>query len=295
MSCFNIIELKQGTPEWHSFRKNHIGASDAPVIMNKSPWKTQHALWREKLGLTENNVSSPAMKRGIELEAKAREKFCLTTGIEVAPIVAVSKPYEFMAASLDGIDKEYKEIVEIKCPGYEDHTIAKCGKIPPKYLYQLIQQMLVFGVDHIHYFSYSNDNDFALVTLDGKTVQEEMESLVESEKAFWECVQSLKEPDLCEQDFVHMNSVEWNLAVDEYFQLKKQMKEIEERESFYRNQLISMSQNKNCRGSGLRMTKVVRRGVVDYNSIPELTRVDLDKYRKPVVESWRFTEEKVSK
>ena len=40
----------QGTSEWLENRKNHIGASDAPVVMGVSPWDTPYKLWENKLG-----------------------------------------------------------------------------------------------------------------------------------------------------------------------------------------------------------------------------------------------------
>jgi predicted phage-related endonuclease len=43
--------MQQQTPEWLEFRKNKIGASDAPIIMETSPWKTPYQLWLEKLSL----------------------------------------------------------------------------------------------------------------------------------------------------------------------------------------------------------------------------------------------------
>ncbi len=54
--------LIQHSNEWLELRKNKIGASDAPIIMKVSPWKTPYRLWEEKLGLTEC-VSNQAMKR----------------------------------------------------------------------------------------------------------------------------------------------------------------------------------------------------------------------------------------
>ncbi len=288
MNCFSIIDLVQGTPEWHSFRKNHIGASDAPVIMKESPWKTPYQLWQEKLGVGTQTETTSAMRRGINLEDSARSMFEKMTGIKVSPRVAVSHEFPFMAASFDGISEDYKEIVEIKCPGMQDHMSATAGAVPKKYLHQLLQQMIVSDTEHVHYLSYRSDDDVAILEIKRKDFNKEIDDLIKSAKEFWRCVQELEEPPLCDKDFVEMDSIEWNLTVDEYTKVKEKLKQYEKQEKEYRDRLIALSGNKNCKGSGLKLMKVLRRGGVDYTSIPELKNINLDKYRKGVIESWRL-------
>ena len=49
-----IVQLTQGTPEWHVHRRNHLNASDAPAMLNESPYKTRAQLLKEyALGITE--------------------------------------------------------------------------------------------------------------------------------------------------------------------------------------------------------------------------------------------------
>lgn len=45
-----FLNLLQNTQEWEKFRLQKIGASDAPIIMGVSPWKTPFQLWLEKQG-----------------------------------------------------------------------------------------------------------------------------------------------------------------------------------------------------------------------------------------------------
>lgn len=46
-----LVELSQGTPEWHEWRKNGIGGSDATVVEGISPYRTPRQLFYEKKGL----------------------------------------------------------------------------------------------------------------------------------------------------------------------------------------------------------------------------------------------------
>lgn len=43
-----IIELTQGTPQWHTHRAQHLNASDAPAMMGCSPYKSRAELIRER-------------------------------------------------------------------------------------------------------------------------------------------------------------------------------------------------------------------------------------------------------
>lgn len=175
----------QGTEEWLQYRRNKIGASDAPIIMGESPWKTSFELLKDKIfgTLTE---CTPWMQRGIDLEETARECFENMTGIIFVKDVIVHPTYEWMIASLDGIDIEQKNILEIKCPGKQDHLSAKNGKIPPKYNAQLQHQMEVCQLGQVHYFSFDGSNGIHLIAYrDDKYIKE----MIEKEKVFWNVLQ----------------------------------------------------------------------------------------------------------
>ncbi len=294
MDNFETIDLKQGTLKWLKFRKEHIGASDAPVIMNASPWKTPYRLWQEKLDLVEDGPTTSAMQRGIDLEQKARDKYIEITGIHVSPAVVKSKAHPFMIASLDGISADKKKAVEIKCPGSEDHGSAVKGIVPKKYIYQLVHQMLVLSIGSIDYFSYRSDDDYALVTVLLIDVQEEAEALIEKELKFWDCIQTLQEPELRPSDYTSMHGIEWNLMVGEYLTAKEKLKAWEEQEKKCRERLIELANDQNCVGGGIVLSKHTRNGNVDYSKIPELKSIDIGQYRKAPITYWKIAEEKVS-
>ncbi len=51
-----IERLKQNTPEWHRWRLQGIGASDAPVVMGDAPFRTRRYLWSVKTGLARESA-----------------------------------------------------------------------------------------------------------------------------------------------------------------------------------------------------------------------------------------------
>lgn len=278
--------LVQNTEEWLEIRRSKIGASDAPIIMGISPWKTPYQLWEEKLQLTAPSQKRSYMQRGLDLEEKARECFEKQTGLIVFPQVIYHPEHEWMMASLDGIDFAHKNIVEIKCPGREDHAQALNGKVPEKYFPQLQHQMEVAGVDESWYFSFDGvDGKYIKVYRDDKYVSK----LVAKEQEFWGCMQNLEAPKMTERDFVEKDDELWNVAAESWRSCSYQLQVLKAKEEELRETLIALSGRSNAKGAGIRLSRVVRRGAVDYKAIPELHGVDLDKYRKSPIESWRLT------
>jgi putative phage-type endonuclease len=257
--------------------------------MGESPWKTPYELWREKLGLNEPKKNNTAMQRGIDLEGQARDQFIEEMGIIVKPAVFKLEGTPF-SCSLDGVSEDRKTIVEIKCPGKEDHDVALNGDIPRKYWAQLQHQMYVMDVQSAYYFSYTAYG-FAIVEV--KRDDEYIEHMIEEHYKFWDCVTSLESPELTDRDFEDRAAdLTWQFWVAQWEQLQKDKRQIDDREELIRKKMIELSGGRNCRGAGLRMTQFTRRGAVDYVRIPELQNVDLEKYRKSPVTSWRFTAEK---
>lgn len=186
-----MINLVQGSEQWHAFRKGKIGASDAPIIMSVSPFRTRLELWEEKVAIREPQPINSSMRRGMMLEAPARRCYEKMTGIDVVDAIKVSEEYPFIFASLDGISLDQKTIVEIKCTSKKNHELAKNGQIPTYYMPQVQHQIYVCGVDNCHYFSYDgNDGVLVVVPRDDKYI----ENLLEMEKEFYNCMITYTQP-----------------------------------------------------------------------------------------------------
>lgn len=278
-----MSELKQNTPEWLEKRKQCIGASDAPILMNVSPWRTPFQLWEEKLGLRQFPVSD-AMKRGLEKEEEARQRFEKMTGLLMMPEVVFHKEYKWMMASLDGIDTNREYIVEIKCPGKIDHEAALNGSVPDKYLPQLQHQLLCSDLKMAFYFSYDGANG---VIVEVKRDDDYIEKMINEEKKFYNCMVSFDPPDLTERDYNLMQDEKWKETAQEYMKIKKDLSLMEQKEKQLKQTLIDMSGRSNAMGAGIKLSKVMRKGTVNYASIPLLKNIDLDLYRNPYIESWR--------
>jgi putative phage-type endonuclease len=177
----------QNTPEWRAWRKNKIGASDAPIIMGISPWMTPLQLLEEKLGFRPEKNLSYAMARGIELENSARQEYEKISGNFVYPIVVISHEFDWCIASLDGITLDNKCIVEIKVPGKKTIEMAENGIIPEHYKCQMYHQMFVTGLDSCDYFCYDGKQGY-LICL--KKDEEFIDKMIMAELEFMECLKN---------------------------------------------------------------------------------------------------------
>lgn len=182
--------MKQDSKEWHEWRGKGLGASDIPVVLDISPFKSRFELWCEKTGIAKSRPFHPravqAMERGKFLEPIAREKYESKIGKE-APAVNFTHPeYEFLRASLDGWIESERVVVEIKAPGKVDQGVAKKGHVPKKYLAQMQAQMLVTGASKGHYVSYDGKQELIILEVPAD-FEAQAEILAEAE-SFWEMV-----------------------------------------------------------------------------------------------------------
>ena len=276
------MQLKQNTPEWLEFRKSHIGASDAPVIMGVSPYKTPMQLYEDKLGLSAKQVMTVAMQRGHDLEPEALKAFECETGILMMPRIVVSKKIPYMMASVDGMSLDDSAIVEIKCPGAADHITAMDGRVPDHYYPQLQHQMFVCDLDEAYYFSYRPDSHKLIeVSRDNDYI----EKMIAAEEEFYKCIQHKTPPKITDKDYVPMSGDEWENLCDEY----RSLQNLEERKEKVKARLLELAGHRNAKGFGVKISKYLQKGRVDYNAIPGLKDLDLEIFRKPDIECFKVT------
>jgi putative phage-type endonuclease len=279
--------LIQQTQEWLDFRKKMIGASDAPIIMEVSPWKTSYQLWLEKLDLIPSTFKSNAMSRGLQLESSALAKFCLITGIVISPKVIIHPTISYMMASMDGITEDGKHAVEIKCPGEKDHTLAAQGKVPEKYYPQLQHQMEVCGLDKMYYFSFDTHSHFLIeVQRDEKYLK----TLLQREKEFYECLQNFVAPT-CDDSAIIRNDDIWSTLAKDWLDVQTQLAALERREEVLRESLSAIAGDHATKGAGIRVSKATRKGAIEYTKVPQLGGIDLEPYRKESVVYWKISAE----
>lgn len=151
-----IHNLKQDSPEWHQFRLNHGGASEAGAMLNISPvTKRDELLEIKKIGLPKefsDFVEQRIFAEGHRVEPLARELVEQAIGDDLYPVVySLGK----LSASCDGITMN--ETIAFECKQFNQSLfeMVKSGDVPPHHMAQCQQIMMVTGAESV-YFTVSD-------------------------------------------------------------------------------------------------------------------------------------------
>lgn len=285
-------QLIQNSEPWHHWRSKGIGASECAAVLGICPYRTPYALWAIKTGRAEENKENNlAMHRGNEYEPRIRAYHETMTGIDFPPALVQHETYPFIRASLDGYNVEKKIVLEIKYQGKENHEAAKKGIIRPHHIAQLQHQLLVTGAERADYCSFDGKTHHAVQVLpDVKYCKELLRALLH----FWGLVETDTPPPLTEKDYQKVKDKSLNDLLKKWKKVSAKMGALEEEEATLRKDILSKVDHPRMIGSGVRIQKIERKGSVEYAKIPELVGVDLEKFRKNPVVSWRLDEIKKS-
>jgi putative phage-type endonuclease len=125
-----LIDLSQRTPEWRAWRAQGVTASEAAVILGRSPYQTPWRLWAEKTGLClpDDLSNNPFVQRGIALEDSARQGFEERHQTWLLPVCGELEAHPTLRCSFDGLT-ESGEPVELKVPAQKTwETVAREGE-----------------------------------------------------------------------------------------------------------------------------------------------------------------------
>ena len=106
MPKMTVVDLNQRSEEWLKWRAMGITATDIPVILGLSPYKTPWQLWAEKIGrINPPDLSgNPNIQRGVKLEDEARQIAEARYGEILLPVCGECARWDVLRASFDGID-----------------------------------------------------------------------------------------------------------------------------------------------------------------------------------------------
>lgn len=280
------VNVEQGSQEWLSWRRTVITATDASAILGNNPWNSPYSCWQRKLGLLEEKPASEAMERGKKLEPEARARFIDAYGMRVEPAVVESSEFDFLGASLDGISEQGDTLLEIKCGGAKLHGMAARGEIPQYYQDQMQHQLLVTGAGKCCYYSYDGADGICIDVFPDPFFKSFFMPIA---RDFWRCVALSESPALRDDDYKDMSQeASWTGLSSEYKYFCDRIKVLEGYKEQCRKDIINLCGGQNCIGAGIRVMKTSMRGRVDYEAIPELQDVDLNKYRKAPTASWKI-------
>ena len=301
-----IIDVTQRTPAWYQWRAGGVTASEAPVLMSLSPWKTPWRLWAERTGLIlpDDTTGNPLIRRGIEFEDRARQQAEHHFNTLLLPVCGMAARNPRFRASFDGLLDDGSP-VELKCPHPstwqqiqvlgEQHTIVQCYMMQVRF--QLLvcdrpQGMLVFWCD----------DDILVFTVERCPLQER--ELIEQATAFWQQLMTLTPPEKCpKRDWFEPEQQAqdaWQQLINQYCMQDRSVQALQTaltaekaRLMELRDELVArMGDFSHARTDDIQVTRYLSRGAVDLDKL--LTRLGitvdddtLNACRKPVTERVR--------
>lgn len=277
--------MDQNTDAWLEHRRKGLGASDLPIIMGTSPWKTPMELWEEKLGIVIPEQDSFITEKGHRLEPKARALYEVEMGFAIPPRLIERQDRPEFKSSLDGFNEEKSRVAEIKFVGAgEKWSMALNGEIPEYYNQQMQWQLFVSGAESNDYVAF-NEKEMKIKIINVKPDIALIKKMVKAADKFWKLVQDKKEPKLSDRDYKRVSSKEMKVAIDKYVEIKKEMKELEvklkEQETIIKEH-PRFNHRRMAHGDVKLMIKT-RKGSVDFKKIvtEHLPDFDTKDYVKP--------------
>ncbi|WP_076750400.1 lambda-exonuclease family protein [Desulfatitalea tepidiphila] len=185
---YQVIDIQQGSTAWLAWRDSGLGSSDAPTIMGENPWKSRKQLLYEKKNKIRIKANA-AMARGTSLEPEARKKYEEMKKISVHPICLKSSKFDWLLASVDGLSKDGRFVVEIKCGNSVYRNTRSTNKVPKYYYGQLQHILAVTDLPMIDFWCYLPDLPGININVykDDRYIAE----LLENEMEFWNDLKKL--------------------------------------------------------------------------------------------------------
>ena len=156
-------DLKQNTPEWLAHRLQYLNASDAPVVMGCSPYKSRLELMHEQYTGITPEVDAATQRRfdeGHRFEALSRPLAEKIIGQDLYPVVGSDGKF---SASFDGLTMDESVAWEHKMLNKELAKILGEGgagvDLPLHYRVQMEQQAMVSGCHRVLFMASSWDDD----------------------------------------------------------------------------------------------------------------------------------------
>lgn len=276
---YTIVNIEQGTPEWHKFRSTHLGASDTPIIMEMSPYRTPLQLWQQMVGEGEAQKETENMKAGTMLESEIRAYVEDELDMVFKPAVLESSIILWMSASLDGFSEDQNVILECKLNNKEKHELVRKKEISPDHYVQVQKQLLVSDADYCIYASKNGEE--ILIT---KVMKDQIaiNEIIDAETEFWNRVINYDQPELTDKDFVARNDKEWveleRMYLDTVQRLEP-LKELEKKKESLEQFFEKLCDGRSCVGNAVKVNIFKVKGCVDYKQIVKDFCINVDKYR----------------
>ena len=186
------------TDEQRAKRHEGIGASDTPIIMGYSTYKTPYQLYLEKIGAIESDQEMTEQQYwGNALEPLIINRFAEENDVQVTfPDTVYHPDHPFIFANLDGWIESEGAVVEAKSANSfqrKEWDMALTDGIPLVYLIQIAKQCAITDASRGYCAVLIGGMEYKQFIYERDKALEEL--IIQSDIEFWRCVQNRIEPD----------------------------------------------------------------------------------------------------
>lgn len=288
--------MEQRSTEWFEARRGKLTGSNVGAALGVNPWKTPDDLVRQMVreyhGAEPEFQGNAATEYGAAHEPLAIMDYLGKTGNLVEECGFFVHPdHDWLGASPDGLVGD-DGLIEVKCPfGLRnkkgDDLQFKSASEQPHYYAQMQVEMACTGRSWCDFYQWTPNGDYLeRVEYDQKWFTDNLPALLEFYHRY---INELDNQEHLEPRQVEVNTQRAKCLLDEYDSLCEQIDNATERKKEIMDELVSMSKERDAIIHGRKLTKVVRKGSVQYKKIPELQGVDLEQYRGKPTEFWKLT------
>ncbi|MCH5192250.1 MAG: YqaJ viral recombinase family protein [Oscillospiraceae bacterium] len=239
-SLIKIPTADMSREEWLKHRRGSIGGSDASAIIGLNPYSSPYTVWADKLGKLPEKEDNEAMRQGRDLESYVAQRFTEQTGKKVRREnnILINPDYPFAHANVDRIIVGENAGLECKTTSTLNLKKFKNGEYPDTYYVQCVHYMMVTGCKKWYLAVLVLGKDFMVFEINRD--EEEIRTLAQAEKDFWDMVQSETLPPVdgtssttetigtiyADSDDSVVNLFAYEKSLKEYLDIGKQINEL---------------------------------------------------------------------
>lgn len=283
---------QQRSEEWFKKRKGRVTGSNIGAILGINKYKSADDVLREMVrawhGAETEFKGNQATEWGTFNEDGAIAEYQMETGNTVQECGFFVHPeHPWLGASPDGLVGD-DGVVEIKAP-YSKRNGGEFLSVYDQmhYMAQIQFEMFCTGRAWVDFYQWSpHGTSLERVDFDPDFVAHAMPKLSEFHARF---VQEIENPAHLQPKRQEIENSEGQRLVNEYEALTDTIAQATKRKKEILGDLVKLAGESDAEICGKKLTKVERKGSVDYAKVPELKGVDLEQYRKAGSEYWMLS------
>lgn len=294
----NSKDIEQRTPEWFEARKNKVTGSAVGAILGLNPYKKPQEVMRDMVrayhGLPSEFKGNVATEWGTACEQSATNQFemfhsevpVVETGFHFHPA------HTWLGASPDGLLGDHG-LIEIKCPyGLRNKSKPEFKTLASQLHYQAQVQIELFctGREFCEFYQWAPNGD----SLETEQASEEwiFENLPKLQAFYDSFLIEREMPNATRYlEETHLEQTDLTVTdlVDRYSSVVAQAKELDVMKKDLLAEIIERCGERQSEINGHKLTKVERKGNINYKKVPELVGVDLEQYRSASSSFWKLS------